>query len=294
MRRKSEPMHQFAPVGPHQLLWRIPDHILGRYHLVLAHDIVENRDNWQYMLPLGSTVIIDNSIIELGEATSLDTIIEAHNILSIPTDRYRLVVVPPEKLNDPEESNNMFVRAYGPLQDALGPNVEMMYIIQGPTFNDVQRSISHLRKRMYDYRQLRWVGIPRSIVERVGTRMYALLEVLKLKLEFPSINIHLLGFSDNIADDIMCASMFGVAGIDSAVPLRLGQKHIPIDLKYIGDQAGPRGNYWEDKSPPTRSTIHNLLTFKAAISSNTYLHSPILTPESLNHIHIHNVGEQIG
>ncbi|MEB3067282.1 hypothetical protein, partial [Parvimonas micra] len=63
-----------------------------------------------------------------------------------------------------------------------------------------------------------WLSVPRKRVEAAGSRGDDIAKVLGTTEEF---NIHLLGFSENLVDDIKCSRIPGVVGIDSAVPLRI-------------------------------------------------------------------------
>jgi hypothetical protein len=264
-------MAQFAPVGPHQLLSKLSPHNLGHFHLVLAHDVVAHPEEWKDLFPKLSTIIIDNSVIELGESASVDTILEAYNILRSSERNYNLVVVPPEVLNNPVETDKLFLKYYPTFHDKLDPATPLMYVLQGPSFHDTLSSVGLFRSRARarKYSRLTWVAIPRSIVQSQGTRMWVTLECLKLKLEKPYISIHLFGFSDIVEDDIMCAKLPGVASIDSAVPLRLGQQHRFFDPDHFGDQAGPRGDYWESPLDVTIETMSNIITVRRLIESNT-------------------------
>jgi len=259
------PLHQFAPVGPHHLLSKLTPITLGKYHLVLAHDIVEHQKEWRTLLPPNSLVILDNSIIELGRAVAVQAIVEAYWILKDSPLNYRIVVVPPEVIDDPDETNSLFISNHPVLEDKLEPGVEMMYVIQGPGLRGLEKSLSMLWHRLREFPNLTWVGVPRSLVPECHSRMWATLECFKMKLVHPRLNIHMLGFSDNIQDDIACTAIPGVAGIDSAVPLRLGQKGQKIDLTYEGDQAGPRGDYWNIPQEMDIMTLRNIYAFKSAV-----------------------------
>lgn len=58
---------------------------------------------------------------------------------------------------------------------------------------------------------------------------------------------HLLGFSDNVLDDIGCARVPWINGIDSAVLARAGLAGLGIDLCDFdwSNKVGPRGDFWE-------------------------------------------------
>lgn len=260
-------MAKFAPVGPAHLLRGIRerwgDSVIGNYHLLLAHDIIANKGEWVGVLPTDSEVIIDNSVIELGESVGCDLLIQAYDIFLTHGSYRKIIAVLPEKLDNPIETHYMALEVLQGTQRRLLPP-DLMYVIQGLTVQQLNRAFLLVREAIQ--LGITWISIPRRIVDGVGTRMYALCEAIKLQLEYPHIKIHLLGFSNNIADDIYCSKYPQVCGIDSAVPLRLGQGGKDLDLQYKGDQAGPRGTYWEDSHTiirlPTRA---NILLLRRAI-----------------------------
>src|SRR3954470_24520300 len=134
-------MAKFAPIGPPHLLKRIRDEggpkALGDYHLVLAHDIVENQRLWRdgQILPDNSLVIVDNSIIELGSPVEPRMMKEACDILG---DRYRKVIVLPDAFDDPQETYDNaleWLDLYATLE-----GVEYMYVVQAKSMTDQMTS----------------------------------------------------------------------------------------------------------------------------------------------------------
>jgi hypothetical protein len=220
--------------------------MLGKYHLVLAHDIVANPDEWRNCrtLPPDSTVIIDNSIIELGAPVDVDTMVEAYGILG---PDYQCIIVLPDKFDDPvvtlEQSADYLEKLKS--RPELG-GVEYMYVVQGDRLSDFSESFLWSSLDHIVDRGARWISVPRRVCDKFGTRMVGLYPLLNYRLRRPIIDIHLLGFSENVLDDAWCTACPGVTGIDSAVPVRLGQAGRSIDLLHKGDQAGPRGTFWED------------------------------------------------
>lgn len=258
-------MASFAPVAPPQLLRSLKEKwgedILGRYHLVLAHDIVQNRDLWKGLLPDDSTVIIDNSIIELGKPVEKEVMLEAYKIL----EDYNLVVVLPDTFDDARKTVTDSVNYNSDLQKVLPSGFQSMLVLQAKTLIDIDYVIN-VTKQLLAWNPYSWIAIPRRIADNMGTRAYALYKVLNLKLQYPDLGLHLMGFSNNIQDDIFCAQHTGVDGIDSAVPLRLGQRGIQLDFGYVGDQAGPRGTYWEDDHKEAHMrTYYNLIRIRQEV-----------------------------
>lgn len=278
-------MTLFAPVGPPKLLKGIRhnwgDEALGYYHLVLVHDIVENAEDWKGVLPKESTVILDNSFVELNNrAASLDTILHAYDILA-REGFAEIVIVPPETFNDPTETIQQLEDSMEVLFPRVDKAVELMYVLQGHSTALIDIACFKLKCGKMNaadtFERVRWIGIPRTITAAMGSRYHAILGSLQLKLEFPDIKIHLLGLSNNIRDDIFCCQQAGVGGIDSAVPLRLGQQKREIDLMFDGDQAGPRGDYWNETEPHS-NTFRNMVLFRRRIRSLDYSPDPLYVP----------------
>jgi hypothetical protein len=281
-------MSKFAPVAPVQFLrelgeyrdWQInsPDdrfNLLGDYHLLLAHDIIASCDAWGGVLPMSSTIIIDNSVIELGEAVGVDALLKAYDIfLSLMYDPHNIVLVLPEKLDDALTSSYMSSNACNLLGE-MGVHSPLMYVVQGKTPEEIDDSFRYLRGILGGHRTkfgraIEWIGIPRRLVDNMGTRAYALGQATKLKLLHPQLKIHLLGFSNNIQDDIWCAKHSMVEGIDSSVPLRLGVQEQRINFHFDGDQAGPRGAWWDNPGSVNAHVRDNLIRIRETIYNFDY------------------------
>lgn len=260
-------MSQFAPVAPVHLLRKMRDQfgpeMLGKYHLVLAHDVSVNQKAWNKVMPIGSTVIIDNSIIELGTPVPAEVMLEATRAFD---SSCRRVVVLPDTFDDAGTTFRDSLAYYMVLKEKLPEDVEYMYVVQARDVDEVEEAVQYGEDMLCDG-LISWISVPRRICDRMGTRWLALLKVLELKLKYPKLSVHLMGFSNNIQDDIFCARCWGVEGIDSAVPLRLGQKREVLSLTYEGDQAGPRGSFWEDAHQHiTTETRMNMQKIRHAIS----------------------------
>lgn len=209
---------------------------MGSYHLLLAHDVVKQREAYHDLfsknrLPFMSDkelIILDNSVVELGTAVNIDMITAAAR-LTYPT----CIVLPDVMLDGPATVDST-MNAYHPWRDAaLNDNLSatLMVIPQGKTmqeFADCAEKLKNLRAVQY------W-GCPRNLVKNLGTRKDAIRLLHALN---PSRRIHMFGFSDNMIDDVICAHMPEVYSIDSAVPLRVNNFR-------ISDIPEPRGDWWE-------------------------------------------------
>lgn len=262
-------MPKFAPIGPPHLLKRIRDELgdgaLGDFHLVLAHDIVEKHKEWEsgQILPEGSLVIIDNSIIELGKPVGPKTMQAACDILG---DRYKRVLVLPDKFDDPITTYDNAVKWLERYSEIAG--VDFLYVIQASSMKD--QVFDYISRDIRDLVHLgvNWVSAPRRIADQYGTRAFLVHSLQQCKLRWPQLNIHLLGFSENLIDDLYCARMWGIEGIDSAVPLRLGQQGEGLYSYLRKDKpVPPRGTFWEDDHERIqKATAYNLFDVRNLIT----------------------------
>ena len=234
-------MASFAPVCPvHIYKEFLKRDILGNYHLLLAHDILENAQAYAEVFDQVTAedrvVILDNSIIELGTA------VDIHVIAQAAVNVNANVIVLPDVLLDADatvkscrESIGVWARA---LDNILGEG-EYTFMIapQGQTVEDFARCA----EAFADDERIGWWGIPRNYVASVGSRDSA---VHLCHMIDNSKRIHLLGFSDHIADDMLCARCSLVDGIDSAVPIRAASlnMHMSMDMR----QLPSRGDWWKE------------------------------------------------
>jgi hypothetical protein len=112
---------------------------------------------------------------------------------------------------------------------------ELMAVPQGPTITDFTACLEQIA----GYSEITWVGIPRIAVQQIGSRQ---LLISLAGMINPDWKLHLLGFSDNVVDDLLCSAANYCEGIDSAVPIRAGQLYQPFLLSR--SDYGKRGGYW--------------------------------------------------
>lgn len=101
--------------------------------------------------------------------------------------------------------------------------------------------------------RVRALSAPRIATATLGSRMEV---VMNIHRSYPTHFLHLLGFSDNVLDDICCARVPGVSGIDSAVPIRAGLKGIVMVIDRPQPIIGPRGNFWNCDIPDAQLVEH--------------------------------------
>ena len=253
-------MAEFAPVAPPKLLLDLKKKgALGKYHLLLAHDIVAQEslyreifddvdDSWY--------IIMDNSLIELGYPVNVDTMEKACSV--VHTD----VVVLPDYMKDPQRTAAASMSALVKWGDAgLGP---FMYVLQADR-DGVDWSQSGV---FLSHPKVTAVGIPRIHVEQFGSRLSTLweLSVQLTGLSRGDMDCHMLGFSDDLLDDITCCRLPCIRGIDSAVPIRLGIGGDAINL--MEKSHAPRGDFWDHATKANALAYDNLRVVREWISSS--------------------------
>ena len=232
--------------------------LYGDYHLLLAHQVLEDAEGWsKFMSSLRAkrkmTVIMDNSLIELGSPLEADKLLQAVQIV-----RAEYLVLP-DCLGNYLSTIN---RATDAITNMHHHNLELpgycsyLGVIQGETFQQ------HLEcaKRLLRFDHLRALSIPRNAAQLFRSR-YALTQEVWNMCKVP---MHLLGFSDHLDDDLACAKLgeaYGVMGIDSAAPVREGMfgRILNYDTYSKGCPKRPK-NYLEmdpstATSPETRANI---------------------------------------
>lgn len=266
-------MPHFAPVCPIHIAEAFQTYgILGDYHLLLAHDVIKHPDEYRKVFgerKWDGTVILDNSVVELKTAVSLDDVLAAAEIVR-PT-----VVVLPDAYENQEATILACDEARKswkyPLDKLLGMGKwTFMYVPQGLTLP----TLIYCAQQFADDPYIGWWGVARNIANNIGTRRDAIQLMFQLQ---PKRRIHMLGFSHNVLDDIMCATIFQnlVDGIDSAVPIRCASLGLPF-TPVFRDPLPARGDWWD--APETVYVdlmSRNLATIRALINPRdcTYMAS---------------------
>lgn len=245
-------MTKFAPVVPPRLatLLRNAEEerkfpILGDYHLLLAHDVANEENEETYAGAYGKGyedvdfVIMDNSMVELGMPVSRETMKQALTVV-----RSDCLVLPDVRF-DMEATLLMSAQAANEWRDCAvlvkNPNKPFMAVPQGNTFEEY----ATCARQLAELEGVGYFGIPRSVYDKLRTRepLVRFLHSLSINRITMDPNIHLLGFTPHLKDDLLCSRMQGVMGIDSAVPARMGQAGILMS-PHQGDP-GPRGDWWD-------------------------------------------------
>lgn len=212
---------KFAPIAP-ITMQPILDSVdaLGDYQLLLAHEVVVRATEYAHYY-YGSArprpfVILDNGAAELGEPLSVGRMQSA-----AITCRANVIVLP-DIIGDSIKTISMgadAVRKYGALPDGM----EFMAVAQGQSLEEI---VACGKALLGLSPHVGFVAVPKHVTAKLGTRQEVVRRLSKAASS-AMFKIHLLGFSDNIADDMASAAYPGVVGIDSAMPIWAGIHQLP-------------------------------------------------------------------
>lgn len=231
-------MTNFAPVAPPELLMLLKKaDLLGNYHLLLAHDVVARPELYKEIFDdVNATIIMDNSLIELGSPVDIDVMEKA---ISIVPSTYAVL---PDHLGDCRATVAAVRGVIDEWYDELRQRCGLLAVVQGSTESEIGWCINEYKFINREDRMIDAFSIPKILGDTMGSRRGA----IELCIKEGCLPIHLLGFSDDAEDDAHCAQMQNVMGIDSAVPLRLGMHQIQWSTQL--KENSKRGDYWERAS----------------------------------------------
>lgn len=236
--------------------------MLGDYHLLLAHDVIKHPGDYHRLYCSDDNLIImDNSVIELGYPLGLDEMREAIGIVHAD------VFVLPDRLLDYSGTMDSVHEALDMWGELITDRTGAMAVPQGANYGEWLDCVDDL----LNLGGISWLGIPRNVKEKLGvSRVRAIEDVRRMAALslHPDIKLHLLGFSDNLRDDVEAVRMGirlypeMVKGIDSAVPSRLGMRdQLPISLDNPIHSA--RGDWWDNPGDMNDLAITNVTTFRS-------------------------------
>jgi len=238
-------MTKYAPVAPIALLTDLHRQgVLGNYHLLLAHDILANEAVYAMLLDEVAAkypdihIIVDNSTIELGAPMSPQDVLEAAQIVQADA------IVLPDVIMDFEATRRNIGVAMETFKDTP---YKLMKVPQGKDFDEMVACVQWMHTLPGSY----W-GVGRWVANEFGTRRHILDLIIK---QNPEAEIHLLGMSKFLDDDIQCAFCQGVVGIDSANPLVVGQRGLQLGTDTL--EHLDRGTYFYEMVA-TAATISNI------------------------------------
>jgi hypothetical protein len=252
-------MARFAPVMPIPVARIFKQQgALGSYHLLLAHDVLKQPDAYHdvYGQITGScadddifddtqgTIIMDNSVIELGYPVPANQLLEAVQIVNAN------VIVLPDHLLDCTLTIRATLAALETYAEPLAAAGAAMAVPQGNSFGEWVRCL----EAFAEVEEIGWIGIAKNINEKLGVSRKKAVEAVWAICGLEK-RCHMLGFSDDLWDDVM-ATKYGdqlglVKGIDSAAPIWSGWRDgRPITLS--SNIPGKRGNWFEDPLSPNQ------------------------------------------
>lgn len=248
-------MSQFAPVVPLTVARELQmKNELGEYHLLLAHDVAAQGDKYVEVYTrryfdnahVSPTIIMDNSVIELGHPVEKSMMKDALDIIR------SAAVVLPDELLDSKGTLDKTKRALDNWGDLLNSHTKAMVVAQG---HDEASWVSCLEE-LADMKGIGWIGVPKNLKEKLGVSRVKGVEYVKAIMP-EGTRIHLLGFSGDLVDDVFSARLPGVDGIDSAVVCRLGMRDGRL-LKMSEPDHSKRGDWWDNPGHANDLTIRNL------------------------------------
>jgi hypothetical protein len=230
--------------------------LIGDYHLLLAHQVLQHRQRYfDYYMALRRSgrdpvVIMDNSLIELGRALPSDQLADACSAVGA---RY---LVLPDVLRDAFATVDKSTLAYRRLRGEMPKGTEFMAVLQGATMSNVAYCMNQLSEVMG--RDLSAVCVPRVMVSQFGSRN----PVIRMVAKEVGLPVHLLGFSTSLTDDIKCAFLPGVMGIDSAYPVWSGRLEIIMKAAHDYDATASRPHDFWEYAHVAPAMIYNLMKFR--------------------------------
>ena len=259
-------MAKLAPVAPIQVLeglYAAGPQVFGDYHLLLAHHTVEHGKRFKELFARISedtrnckgpgkdginniTVIMDNSIVELGGAVDDDMIREAVELIDFPF--IDVIPVLPDVMGQGEETRHLSAEAYGRWEADNMPGVGYCAVCQGDSIGDFQKSLSFFGNKE-TFPLVEMLSIPRYLHKTVGSRVRPAVDA---RPYFDTHKIHFLGFCDDVTDDIDSVSIIPGACIDSAVPLRVREEFTEFT------DAGKRPADWFETAQVDKRMLQNL------------------------------------
>ena len=210
---------------------------------------------------------MDNSLVENGMSVDQKMVSDAVAIIQDAAHKRgmspKLQVIPvlPDVMGDGHNTILESSEAYPKwLDDPVFSkwHSQFMVVAQGRSWNDYTSTVNYFytgeRGRKYAER-ISWIGIPRFLVKTLGTRVEA---TQYADVVARNAYIHLLGFSDDLWDDVQAVRQGGesVQGIDSAVPVRATME---LHLNTNADQIGARIPDWFENGKLNDFAVNNIV-----------------------------------
>jgi hypothetical protein len=255
-------MTAFAPVANLEMYRRLlKRNQLGNYHLLIATEVVKDLEDWGDFwrgFPFGGEdirtpfIIMDNGLIEAGAATDPQTLREAAEAVRASC------VVLPDVLGDYEKTVKAVRAAYAEMASLGYP---LMGVVQGRSWLEILSLVE-----LYHTLNVSYLSVPRVMTSIFGSRVQLVKDITK----YSKRPIHLLGFSDNLADDMAAAVLPGVMGIDSAVPLWY-QGLLPPTPPVLSDFGRRPKGYWN--MSPDHANYENIARIREWLNVAQAVHT---------------------
>lgn len=203
-------MTHFGPVAPLTIHKQLAEaDALGTYNLLIASEVLKAIGAYKrFWLDHPGFIIVDNGVIELDYPLPTTDLATA----AIAVGASALIL--PDTIDDANMTRKQVRFAIREWKTGPASYIKTMGVVQGRTFAEcIDCADSHVQAGV-DY-----LAVPRGLTPNLGSR-YDLVAALG---EEHGKWMHLLGFSENIYDDIHSAMASPyVMGIDAATPVWLG------------------------------------------------------------------------
>lgn len=268
---KTQRSAYYAPVAPIEILEDMKEKdLLGPYHLVLAHEVLKDPSRYQRLFDVVDEnhhtirgdatqvrtpfIIVDNGSAELGSSLPAQHLAEVFHLLKANC------VVLPDVMGKAEDTvRASMLGADALIKHGVGPFMAVPHGESIPQLHWCTQQLSLIPSIAY------W-GIPRIIANTLGTR--SVLEHILGMGQPLQPNIHLLGMSTNLKDDINCCFAPRVMGIDSANPIVLGLNN--YELFYDEYEHMTRDVFDEQKALNT-TAIRNIERLRRVLQHGTLI-----------------------
>lgn len=213
---------QFAVIAPAPMLHR---YCVTNYHMALTHLVLSDPQYAKFYLERslrGDYVILDNSIIELGSAMSMDVILDAAARIKAHE------IILPDVLRDRQGTLDLIddvLCKYG----AQLAKYKLMAVAQGQNTSEWLMCYSNLATA---YPEITCIGIPKltSSYEDLPNGRRQLCDMLtSSQVINTDKSHHLLGVWDNPIEIKYSARHKWIRGVDTILPVLCGQNGIAFD-----------------------------------------------------------------
>lgn len=192
------------------------------YHMALTHLVLEGNEkyiNHFRCLPSNDYIILDNSVIELGTAVSIEQVLEAAKIIGADE------IILPDAFCDKDRTIELLNEIMS-TQKYHDIPYKMMAVPQGKTVEDWFECYNYI----LDLPIIHTIGIPKVIDAIFPGGRLALLDFLDDYLLIDeSKEYHLLGVWNNPIEIRWAATFDWIRGVDSSVAYVCGSRGIRFD-----------------------------------------------------------------